>query len=1582
MRSIRGTVAAVVAAALAGGGLVAGATPASAEPASRGDHVQPDVPRALDVGLLPAIGDRRFGTVETPARDEAGRTFVYVDGAAAAEAVEAADGEVLQTSGDRVRAAVPGRNLVALAEQDGVVSVRQPDRAFPLAVTSEGIEASGAGAWKRNGKTGAGVKVGIVDIGFDGLADAQAAGDLAAGVTLHGDDCPVENGSSHGTAVTEIVHDMAPDATLFLACAPDSMTFASAVEWLIAQDVDVVTGAVGFPNTGRGDGTGAAGSPAAVVRAARDAGILWVAAAGNQAQLHWGGAAADANADGYVEVAGTAQGNGFTIPGAGSATVSLRWDGWPTTRQDLDLVVMSVNRKPTGPGDPAIVAQSTNPQADAAQPLPPTEQVTIENRTGGALTYWVYVAARASYPQTRVDLFLMGDATSLSYPVAAGSLLEPATSPYAMAVGASQTASGAVDAYSSRGPTVDGRVKPDITGQSGVSTYTFGPAPTMAGTSAAAAHVAGAAALLKGANGALDAAALQGMLEARTNPARYDSDWGHGLLALGAPDTPQTPQTGGFTPLQPTRLIKDTAIGAGEVRTVSSTAPAGATAVVLNVTAWSSTATRIEVYRDVNTSSGLSTLDLVAGDKRTALAIVPLSAARTVAIRNESGTATVNVDLQGYFSPSGAGTYVTPNAPVRLLDTRTATGGHQRPFGAAEEYALPVRGVAGVPENATSVLLDVTLAENSEDTYVQLYPQVLPDTANVEAGPAANSVRGNLAVTGIGDDGRIRLRNARGTTAIAVDLIGWFAPGSGARYVPLPRAAKVLDTRTGTGAPAGALGQGATTTLSLGGVAGVPRDVSAPILTVSAVGDGAGAVTVRPAGKALPWTSGLQGLRSTRTTTGTLVPRADGAGAVELRTDAGATDVVAAVTGYFVGGPALTGPAGSCAFGPEPGFTALYDGRSPNSAGWRTSGAGATRIDAGCELSSSPNSTLQWFSARSMPAAYTLRLDYRAAGPGADAGVMIGSASPVTGSLTDGSGYEVQIKPEGVGAAATGAIDSTQAPITGAEKPAGQWNALEIVVDGRRVSVRLNGTVVNDFVATADNRLLDPGFVGLQGSAATDPVSFRNVRVRVDRAATRFGEIRTAVGNCVDVINATRPAGVQFQAILCKGNDAQLFTLPGDGTLRIFGLCVDANGPVRNGTSRSPHTATCNGTATQQWQYRADRTLYSAAHNVCLDAPSEPVSGSLALWAHTCHGGATQQWTLPTGRAAFGPLVKNGHSNLCVDILNETAAVDAQVQIVNCKPGIGAQQFTLPGDGTLRIYGFCVDQNGPVRSGTDRWLKLSVCTGAATQQWATRPGDELYNPATNTCVDHPSSAGARISSWMCNSSNNQWYAMPWAGVDGVLTKGAAETAVAGYAMNENNGTTLADSTGTGRSATLVNGVWTTGRTGAGVEFNGTNTVARTSRTALQTNRSYSVSAWARINPTTGTRTIIAQDGSGRNPFSLSANASTTEWQFLVTQTSASSYTKASAGAGSVVPNRWTHLVGVHDAAAGKIRLYVDGELKGSTDVGPLWLAGGDSVIGRGWYDSKAVDWFPGAIDDVRLYQGVLTQQEITALSRT
>ncbi|WP_434448079.1 hypothetical protein [Lentzea sp. E54] len=72
---------------------------------------------------------------------------------------------------------------------------------------------SKADLWITDGKRGANVKVGIIDVGFGNLADAQDNGDLPATgseLTINNAGC-VDSSvrTPHGTAVAELVHDMA-----------------------------------------------------------------------------------------------------------------------------------------------------------------------------------------------------------------------------------------------------------------------------------------------------------------------------------------------------------------------------------------------------------------------------------------------------------------------------------------------------------------------------------------------------------------------------------------------------------------------------------------------------------------------------------------------------------------------------------------------------------------------------------------------------------------------------------------------------------------------------------------------------------------------------------------------------------------------------------------------------------------------------------------------------------------------------------------------------------------------------------------------------------------------------------------------------------------------------------------------------------------------------------------------------------------------------------------------------------------------------------------------------------------------------
>jgi hypothetical protein len=147
------------------------------------------------------------------------------DPAATREAVLAAGGIVERAQTNLVQAAVPRSAVARLERRASTQLVRAPMRFLPDAVAGEEVVASLATAWHAKGFTGKGVKIAIIDGGFVGLADRQAAGDLPANVITQ-DICGGKIGTadSHGTAVAEIAYEMAPDAQLYLICVDTEAT--------------------------------------------------------------------------------------------------------------------------------------------------------------------------------------------------------------------------------------------------------------------------------------------------------------------------------------------------------------------------------------------------------------------------------------------------------------------------------------------------------------------------------------------------------------------------------------------------------------------------------------------------------------------------------------------------------------------------------------------------------------------------------------------------------------------------------------------------------------------------------------------------------------------------------------------------------------------------------------------------------------------------------------------------------------------------------------------------------------------------------------------------------------------------------------------------------------------------------------------------------------------------------------------------------------------------------------------------------------------------------------------------------------
>jgi len=442
-------------------------------------------------------------------------------------------GRVEASYGGLVEALVPAASLGALARDRSVGFVRKPLQPLAEAVHGQGVISTGAVSWQKAGARGEGVKIAVVDLGFDGYRMGQANGDLPASV-VKADFCPPGGftATSHGTAVAEIVAEMAPGARIYLVCVQSLAALGQAAEYARAQGIQIVSHSVSWLNTSRGDGNGPADSPEGIVAAARRAGILWVNAAGNRAEQHWSGTFADSNANGWHEFAPADEGNTIVVPAGGYVCAALKWDDWPTSAEDYDLYL---TRSPAG----TIAAASTNPQTGSE---PPTEQACQINTSGATETYAIAIRANhTSGRPVRFDLFAF-PGSSLEYRVADGSVTEPGTSPAALAVGAVCWRDGELETYSSRGPTIDGRLKPDLVGPDSVSSFTFGPflgcgTSGFAGTSAATPHVAAAAALAKEVNPSFGPDELQTYLEERAidlGAVGKDSAFGSGSLALGA----------------------------------------------------------------------------------------------------------------------------------------------------------------------------------------------------------------------------------------------------------------------------------------------------------------------------------------------------------------------------------------------------------------------------------------------------------------------------------------------------------------------------------------------------------------------------------------------------------------------------------------------------------------------------------------------------------------------------------------------------------------------------------------------------------------------------------------------------------------------------------------------------------------------------------------------------------------------------------------------------------------------------------------------------------------------------------------
>ncbi|MEY9911238.1 hypothetical protein ABIA35_007490 [Catenulispora sp. MAP12-49] len=200
-----------------------------------------------------------------------------------------------------------------------------------------------------------------------------------------------------------------------------------------------------------------------------------------------------------------------------------------------------------------------------------------------------------------------------------------------------------------------------------------------------------------------------------------------------------------------------------------------------------------------------------------------------------------------------------------------------------------------------------------------------------------------------------------------------------------------------------------------------------------------------------------------------------------------------------------------------------------------------------------------------------------------------------------------------------------------------------------------------------------------------------------------------------------------------------------------------------------------------------------------------------------------------------------------------------------------------------------------------------------------------------------------------------------------------------WPLTDGTGTVAKDTSGNGDDATLSNGAtWaTSGPNGGGLQLNGTNQYAQTQGPLLNSAGSYTVAAWVNLSKKGAFATAVSEDGTVNSVFFLQYDSA--DDRFAFSNANARAVGNTGANGGSPATGTWYHIVGVRDATANTMSIYVNGTLAGTTTVSPADMATGPIAIGRAKFGAQQVDFWPGSLDGVQIFPTALTADQVSAL---